>query len=158
VKFLAQGFVGYVVGIQKVEVSTVTTLETLQKLQTDAASGALARASSAELERYSAALCDAQAPAIFASGQFAHICETVHLHLLHAHIKELSAKNSWALRAVIALAVASLLGSAGQVWHEYRAEKKAEAPRLTSPHGKQAPALIPSPHRFAPEEAPKKKS
>lgn len=106
-----------------------TNKETLMQLQRDASSGALAKASTETLEEYAAALCNSNAYATMGKDEFPQICETVRIHLLRAHINslqrhitDLNAKNSLTQYLVIALTLASLIGTAVQVWYAVKAD------------------------------------
>lgn len=110
-----------------------TIEEILMQLQKEAFSGALAKASTETLEEYAAALCHSQAFTAFGDRQFPQICETVRVHLLRAHIgvlqkhiTALDAKNTMLSWLVVALTVASLIGSASQIWYAYKADKRVE--------------------------------
>ncbi|MBI4191099.1 MAG: hypothetical protein HY525_11250 [Betaproteobacteria bacterium] len=115
--------------------------EDLKELKRVAPSGGLAKASTDDLERYAAALCDPGAFTAFQGPQFPQIAETVRLHLLRAHIARLQghitnldAKNTKLQWWVIALAVAALIGTVIQATVAIRAEARAELQsRLTEP-------------------------
>ena len=111
-----------------------TPLETLERLKTEAFSGALARASTGELECHAAVLCHPQAFSVFGANEFPQICETVRVHLIRAHIgslqehiTSLNNKNNVTQYCVIALTVAALIGTGFQTWYGYRADKRAGA-------------------------------
>jgi len=93
-----------------------TTVENLDRLKTVALSGALAKASTGDLEQYAAALCHAQAFSHFGTHEFPQICETVRLHLLRAHIETIERRASRYQWLVVALAVASLISSIVQIY------------------------------------------
>jgi hypothetical protein len=118
-----------------------THLETVAQLRKLAISGALAEASTTELEAYAAALCHPNAFGEFGAIQFPQICETVRVHLLRAHIGNLqshvielhdhitalnksNAKIQW---WVIALAAAALIAAVVQTTVAIRGEWREEA-------------------------------
>src|SRR3989344_5977469 len=95
-----------------------TTEDILTQLKRDAFSGDLSKASKADLERYAGALCHSQAFSVFGERQFQHVCESVRIHLLRAHIDslqrhitDLDAKNTKIQKWVIVLAVAALIST-----------------------------------------------
>lgn len=106
----------------------------LEDLRQQANRDGLASASATELERYATALCFSQAFSFFQEREYPQLCETVRTHLLRAHIAKLQehitgldAKNTRLSVLVVALTVASLIGTAAQIWFAYKADKKAEA-------------------------------
>lgn len=138
-----------------------THLETVARLKQESVRDALGHASKADLEAYAAALCNPNAFGEFGDRQFPQICETVRIHLLrahveslqdhvvelHNHITKLNTSNSNVQKWVIALAVASLIGTAVQVIAAIRSELRAEPPTLlSSPPQQQStlPAATPS--------------
>lgn len=102
-----------------------TLLETVARLKDESVSGALAKASKADLEAYAAALCHPNACAEMGDRLFPQICETVRVHLLRAHIESLqehvvdlhdhitnlNRKNTKTQAWVIALAIAALIST-----------------------------------------------
>ena len=115
----------------------MTTHETLERLKREAFAGDLPNASQQTLEEYSAALCHSQAFSFFADREYPQVCETVRTHLLrshieklqghvvelHDHITKLNASNSKIQCWVIVLAIASLIGTAAQVWFAAKADR-----------------------------------
>ena len=115
----------------------MSALETLERLKHEAFAGGLPKASQQTLEEYSAALCHSQAFTVFAEREFPQVCETVRTHLLrshieklqdhvvelHDHITKLNASNSKIQWWVIVLAIASLIGTAAQVWFAAKADR-----------------------------------
>jgi hypothetical protein len=103
-------------------------------------SGAIADLPAKRLEEFSIILCRSQAFTHFGASEFPQICETVRAHLLRAHIETLqdhvaelhghitrlnksNAKIQW---WVIALAVASLIGTVVQTAVAIRGEWQEE--------------------------------
>ena len=109
-----------------------TTEETLSLLRREAFSGSLSNASTEKLNEYAAALCHSQAFSMFGAHEFPQVCETVRIHLLRAHIEvlqkhitTLDEKNTRLSWLVIVLTVASLIGTASQIWYADKADKRA---------------------------------
>jgi hypothetical protein len=117
-----------------------THLEIVARLKQESALSSLGSASTAELGEYAAALCTPNAFGEFGDRQFPQICETVHIHLLrahitdlqkhvanlHGHITNLNTSNTKIQKLVVVLTVASLFGAGGQIWFAYKADKKSE--------------------------------
>jgi hypothetical protein len=117
--------------------SEVTT-EQLTKLRKDIATGEICRASTEELSTYSTFICHPQMYANFGEREYIQVCETIraqlvrsHIDKLQDHITSLNRKNSWLQWCVVALTVASLIGTAVQatvaVRSEVRVEKQLQA-------------------------------
>ena len=118
----------------------MSTLETLQRLKKEAFCGALGNSSPLELAEYAAALCHPKSFEVFNTHEFPQISETVRIHLLRAHIESLqnhvielhnhitglNAGNTKIQKWVIALAIASLIGTVIQVTAAVRSELRAE--------------------------------
>ena len=70
-----------------------------------------------------------------------------HIEKLQAHITELDKKNSLTTLAVVALTVASLIGTGFQTWYGYKADNRVEA-ESTAIAAKQPaqPLSMPTPH------------
>lgn len=95
---------------------------TLKLLKIDIQESGLRKRNSEELGEYVAALCHSQAYSFFGEREFPQIAETIrlyalknHMDTLQDHITELNTRNSRIQKWVIALAVASLIGSFVQV-------------------------------------------
>lgn len=89
-----------------------------------------------------------------------------HIDKLQEHITDLDKKNSVTTMAVVALTVASLIGTGFQTWHGYKADNRAEAESaaiatkqpmqqqsIPTPH----PAALQSSAQAKPGSAPAKK-
>jgi hypothetical protein len=151
----------------------VTTLEMLERLQREAFSGALGKADATTLEEYAAALCHSQAFTVFGERQFAQVSETVRVHLLRAHIESLqdhvgelhdhitnlNGSNTKLQKLVVVLTVASLIGTAAQVWFAAKADKSPEEKSPTTASQLQTPtAQSAAPNQaVAPAAGPAKK-
>jgi hypothetical protein len=86
---------------------------------------------------------------------------TINNILLQRHIDGLNKQNTKTQRLVIALTIASLIGTAAQVWYAAKADKTPEekAPPIAAPQ--QAPAqqsAAPSPESHQASGQPKKKA
>lgn len=92
------------------------TTADLEALQQSINSGAISTLATSRLEQFSVALCHSQAYTFFGERQFPQICETVRLHLLRSHITDLNEKNALTQKLVIALTIASLIGTAIQLF------------------------------------------
>ncbi len=87
--------------------------------------------------------------------------ETVRLNItrvmieaLQGHITDLNNKNNQTQNLVIALTVASIIGTAGQVWYADKADKRAEAEAATTEARQQALApQLAAPSLSSPEAA-----
>lgn len=137
----------------------------LDDLRQQANRDGLASASTAELERYATALCFSQAFSDFGAHEYLQLCETVRTHLLrahietlqnhvvelHGHITELNASNAKIQRWVIALAVASLIGTAVQTSVAIRGEWREEAKNTqAAQQQKQSPQQVSLPTQGTP--------
>ena len=125
-----------------------------RRLRLAARSGDIACASPAELAQFSAALCHSNAHTYFGQNEFQQISNAVQTQLLRAHIEELqnhitelNKRNSVATYCVIALTIASLIGSGLQTWFGYTAYKTSAAetaptaePRTPSQSAASAPS------------------
>lgn len=138
----------------------MSTEETLNQLKLEALSGGLAKASTETLNKYASALCHSQAFSVFGSHEFQQVCETVRIHLLRAHIEglqkhitaldEKNTKLSW---LVVALTIASLIGTASQIWYADKEDKRAIADSIASSE-KHIPTQPPSPTQKSREATP----
>lgn len=118
----------------------MSALKILERLKTEAWSGALGKASAETLNDYATALCAPQAFTVFTSNEFPQISETVRMHLLrihveslqshvvelHDHITNLNESNSKLQKLVVALTIAALIGTCVQVWFAVKADKTPE--------------------------------
>lgn len=73
-------------------------------------------------------------PGCFSTPQLTQVGESIRAFLLEryidslqAHITDLNRQNKRTERWVIALAVASLIGTTSQTWYAYKADRKSEA-------------------------------
>lgn len=134
--------------------------ELMHKMKRDAVTGGLVNASMQDLTEYSAALCSPHAYSHLNVHEFPQIAETVRINLLRAHIQslqehvvalhdhitDLDTKNTTLQKLVVALTVASLIGTGAQVWYAAKADKIPEAtasPIAIQPQAPTQPQLAP---------------
>ncbi|MBH0180212.1 MAG: hypothetical protein HP490_00660 [Nitrospira sp.] len=98
------------------EVKPMGTTADLEALKESINSGAISTFPTSRLEQFAVALCHSQAYTLFSERQFSQICETVRLQLLRSHINDLNEKNELTQKLVVALTVASLIGTAIQMF------------------------------------------
>lgn len=143
----------------------MTTLsERVKQLENDAATGVLGCASTVDLEKYLAVLCEPNAYREFSDRQFPTLSETVrtlllrahigslqdHVVELHGHITDLNKKNALTQTLVIVLTVVSVIGSAIQIWYAQKADTRAEDQTSViaaqpQPQTQQSPPSVPTP-------------
>ena len=121
--------------------------ERMQGITAAIESGNIERSTRADLVQFNAWLCHSNAGIHFAKN-YGQVCETVRLHLLRSFIEELERKNALVQKLVIALTIASLIGTGVQVWYAAKADKTPEGKLTTiaaplQPQSKQS--VAPSP-------------
>ena len=124
-------------------------LGTLQELANRAENGTLGDASLRDLDLYSAALGHSMASTVFTRQEhFPQVCEAVRTNLIRSHITALNEKNAFTQRLVIVLTVASIIGSAIQIWYAAKADERETAQAsivAAQPRPTQLPASAPTP-------------
>lgn len=138
----------------------MSTEEILSQLKRETFSGNLANASTEKLNEYAASLCHPQAFSVFGAHEFPQICETVRIHLLRAHIEvlqnhitSLDGKNTKLSWLVVVLTIASLIGTASQIWYADKADKRAIVDSIAIAE-KHIPTPAPSPTQATPAAKP----
>jgi hypothetical protein len=92
------------------------------------------------LVEFSTYLCEPGASdALKDSAVYEQSCELVRLHLLLDYMRKAEKRSSCVQYVVIALTVASIIGTVGQVWYGYKADKRAEAEQESSLQQHKAP-------------------
>ena len=97
----------------------------IQAINAAIESGDIERSSRAELVQFNTWLCHSNA-GMHLSKNYVQVCETIRLHLLRSFIEELERKNALLQKLVIALTIASLIGTGVQVWYAAKADKTPE--------------------------------
>lgn len=140
-----------------------TTSEILHELAVASKTGAISKSSTDTLNKFASSLCHSEAYIAFGANEFPQICETVRFHLLrshietlqnhvvdlHGHITNLNNSNSKLQKLVVALTIASLIGTGAQVWFAAKADKTlGEESSATASH-QQRPIVQSAPPTLA---------
>ena len=135
-------------------------IDRMQVINDAIESGRIEKSDRAELSQFNSWLCHSNAGMHFAKN-YAQVCETIRFHLLRTFIEELERKNALVQKLVIALTIASLIGTGAQVWYAAKADKTLEE-KLTTiaapPQPKSTQSVAPSPVLIPSSDQATKKS
>ena len=105
----------------------------LKRVRDAVQSGSIETADRKTLVEYNTWLCEPGATDAFNnSAVYEQSCELVRLHLLLDFMRKAEKRSSCVQYVVIALTVASIIGTVGQVWYGYKADRRAEAEQESS--------------------------